>query len=59
MRVLLESLAPRVEYAEETDLCPQMFRVGCNLQQGLGASLKQQVVDDLLIVKREPRQIMR
>src|ERR1035437_9507923 len=58
VRVVLEILPPRVEHTEETDLRPQMLGIGCNLQQGLRAGLKQQLIDDLLIVECQPRQLM-
>jgi hypothetical protein len=32
MRMVLEVLPPRMEHTEETDLCPQVFGIGCNLQ---------------------------
>jgi hypothetical protein len=59
VRVVLEILPPRVEHTEETDLRPQMLGIGCHLQQGLRAGLKQQLRDDLLIVECQPRQLLR
>src|SRR5437870_1820590 len=57
--VLIEPLAPGMQYAEKADLGAQVFEVGCNLQHGLGAGSKQQAIEDLLVVQCEPRQVMR
>src|SRR3954451_8412362 len=59
VRVVLESLPPGVEHTEETNLRAQMLGIGRDLQQGFGAGLKEQLVDDLLIVERQPREFMR
>ena len=42
MRVQLEVLPPRVQHAEEADLGPEMFGIGGDLQQSLGAGLPKQ-----------------
>src|SRR4051794_7468718 len=59
VRVVLESLPPGVEHTEETNLRAQMLGIGRDLQQGFGAGLKEQLVDDLLIMERQPRKFMR
>jgi hypothetical protein len=39
-----------MEHREETDLGSEMLGVEGNLQQGLGASPEQQVVEELLVL---------
>ena len=41
VRMMLQFLIPGVEDAEETDLGAQMFRVGGNFDQRLGAAAEQ------------------
>jgi len=51
MQVRMEQqvLTPTVQHGKETDVCAEMFGVGGDLEQGLGRSVKQQVVEDLLV----------
>src|SRR4051794_30529552 len=58
MWVVLEILSPGVEHTQETDLCAKMLRIGGDLQQGCGAGTEQEVVDDLLILQGQPRQLV-
>ena len=51
VRVKLQALIPAVEHAEKTDLRTQMTRVAGDFQQGLGAGVKEQVVDEALFCK--------
>ena len=55
---MLEVLSPGVEHTQETDLCAKMLRIGGDLQQGCSAGAEQEVVDDLLILQGQPRQLM-
>src|SRR3954454_25355910 len=59
MRVHLEGLPPAVQHGEETDFCSQMAGIGSNLQKCGGTGVKQQVVDDLFILQRQPREFVR
>jgi hypothetical protein len=58
MRVMLEGLSPGVEHTQETDLGAEMLGIGGNLHQGRGAGAKQEVVDDLLVLQSQPRQLV-
>src|ERR1700684_3107116 len=58
MRMSLERLSPGVEHTQETDLGAEMLGIGGNLHQGRGAGAKQEVVDDLLVLQRQPRQLV-
>src|SRR5664279_5479133 len=58
MWVMLEILSPGVEHTQETDLSAKVLRIGGNLQQGCGAGAEQEVVDDLLILQGQPRQLV-
>ncbi len=53
MRVQLQSLIPAMEHAEETDLGSKVPWIAGNLQQGLGAGLKEQAVDKPLVLQCE------
>jgi hypothetical protein len=47
-----------VEHTQETDLCAKMLRIGGDLQQGCGAGMEQEVVDDFLVLQGQPRQLV-
>ena len=51
MRMVKKSLAPSVEYREESDLSAKMLGVSRNGAQRLARGPKQNVVDDLLVLK--------
>src|ERR1700730_16805320 len=51
MGVVEKSLSPCVEHREESDLRPQMLGIGRNGAQCLAGRPKQNVVDDVLILK--------
>ena len=53
VRMMLQSLIPGMEHAEEADLGAQVTRIAGDLQEGLGAGVKQQVVDQLLVLQCE------
>src|ERR1051326_6114030 len=55
---MVEGLPPGVEHAEETDLGTKVLRIGGDLQQGCGAGVEQEVVDDLLVLQRQPGQLV-
>jgi hypothetical protein len=56
----LQALIPTMEHAEETDLGSKMPGIAGDLKQGLSAGVKEQVVDEPLVLQREwgqfPRQ---
>ena len=51
MGMKLEFLIPGMEHAEETDLGSEMGGVARDFSQGFGADLKQQTIDDLLVLE--------
>ena len=53
MRMMLQLLIPGMEDAEEADLCAQVAGIGRDLQQSFGAGVKQQVVDQSLVLQCE------
>lgn len=59
MRVLLQILSPRMEYAEKTGLRPEVFRIGSNLQQRPGTGPEEKIVNNLLVLQSQPREFMR
>ena len=59
MGMKLQALIPAVEHAEETDLGSKMPGIAGDLKQGLGAGVKEQVVDEPLVLQRERGQFPR
>jgi hypothetical protein len=58
--MMLQSLIPSMEHAEEADLCAEMAGIASDLQQGFGTGVKQQLVDQSFVLECEwsefPRQ---
>ncbi len=50
MGMKLQALVPAVEHAEETDLRSKMPGIASDLKQGLSAGVKEQVVDEPLVL---------
>ena len=46
----LQALGPAVEHAEEADPGAEMSRIAGDLEQGLSARVKEQVVDEPLVL---------
>src|SRR5215813_11710040 len=59
VRMMIESLAPGMQYAEKANLGAEMVGISRNLQHGLGAGSKQQGINDFLVVQCEPGKLMR
>jgi len=53
VRMKLQALIPAVKHAEETDLSSKVARIAGDLQQGLGAGLKEQLIDQPLVLQCE------
>ena len=53
MRMKLQALIPAVEHAEETDLGTEMPWIASDLKQGLSTGVKEQVVDEPLVLQGE------
>src|SRR5271166_411411 len=59
MGMRLEPLIPGVQHAEETDLGAQVSGIASHFEQGCGAGVEQQVVDELLVLQGEVCQFSR
>src|SRR5437762_8235994 len=59
MGMMLQSLIPGMEHAEEADLCAKVAGIAGDLQQGFGAGVKQQVVDQSLVLQCEGSEFSR
>ena len=57
--MVFEFLVPRVQHAEEADFGAETPRVAGDLEQGLGAGSKQQIVERLFIGESERRERVR
>jgi hypothetical protein len=44
-----EVLAPGVKNADTADLCPEMFRIVCELCKGLGDRTEKKIIEDLSV----------
>src|ERR1700730_5632100 len=53
MRMMLQSLIPGMEHAEEADLCAQVAGIAGDLQESFAAGVKQQVIDQSLVLQCE------
>ena len=53
LRVKFEFLTPRVQHAEEANLCAKMSGIAGNFEQCFCTGSEQEVVDDLLILKSQ------
>ena len=59
MGMMLQSLVPGMEHAEEADLGSEVAWIAGDLQQGLSTGVKQQVVDQPFVLQRERSQFPR
>src|SRR6266496_3626437 len=59
MGMMLQSLVPGMEYAEEADLGSKMPRIASDLQQSCSTGVKQSVIDQPFILQRERSQFPR
>ena len=59
MRMKLQALIPAMEHAEEADLGSEMPRIAGDFKQGLSAGVKEQVVDEPLVLQGEWGQFAR
>ena len=59
MRMKFELLIPGVQHAEEADLRTEMFGITCDFQKRFRTGAKQEIVDDLLILQGQWRQLAR
>src|ERR1035438_6727565 len=59
MRMKLQALIPTVEHAEKTYLGSKMAGIASDLKQGLSARVKEQVVDQPLVLQCERGQFPR
>src|SRR5439155_24553237 len=59
MRVMLQSLIPGMEHAEEADLCAKVPGIASDLQQSFSTGAKQQVVEQSLVLQCQRREFPR
>ena len=59
VRMKLQALIPAMQHAEETDLGSKMPRIAGDFKQGLGARMKEQVVDESLVLQSDRGQFPR
>ena len=59
VRMVQHLLAPRVEHTQQADRRTEMLRIGGDLEQRGGAGAEEQIVDDALVLQREPRELVR
>ena len=59
VRMKLQALIPAMQHAEETDLGSKMPRISGDFKQGLGARMKEQVVDESLVLQSDRGQFPR
>ena len=59
MRMKLQALIPAMEHAEEADLGTEMPWIASDFKQGLGAGVKEQVVDEPFVLQCERSQFPR
>ena len=53
MRMKLQTLSPAVEHAEEADLGAEVPGIASDLEQGRGAGVEQQVINQPLVLQCE------
>jgi hypothetical protein len=58
VRMVQQILAPGVEHAQKADRGAEMLRVRRDLEQRSRARAEEQVVRDVLILEREPREVV-
>src|SRR5260370_10779880 len=59
MRVQFEFLTPGMQHAEEADFCTEMLGISCDFQKGFRTGVKQEIVDDLLVLQNQGGQMTR
>ena len=59
MRMKLRALIPAMQHAEETDLGTEMPWIASDFKQGLSTGVKEQIVDEPLVLQCERSQFPR
>jgi len=59
MRVSAQILTPGMQDGEESDVGAQVFGVGGHLEKGLRTGAEQEVINDLLVLQRQWRELVR
>jgi hypothetical protein len=59
MGMMFQFLIPGVEHAKEADFGAQMLGIASDFQEGFGAGLQQEMIQDFLVLQGERRQLMR
>jgi hypothetical protein len=58
MRMNAEFLTPGMQHAEETEFCTEMSWIASDFQKCFRAGAKQEIVDDLLVLQHQWRQLV-
>src|SRR4051794_18390192 len=59
MRVMLQVLSPRMQDAEKADPSSQILWIGGDFEQRFGAYAEKKIVERLLVLQHECRQVVR
>ena len=57
MRVDVKFLTPSVQHTEESDFCTEMLGITSDFEKGFRTSVKQEIVDDLLVLQNQRSQM--
>ena len=58
MGVMFEFLIPGAEHTEEADFGAEMLGIASDFEEGFGAGLQQQMIQDFFVLQGERRQLM-
>jgi hypothetical protein len=58
MGMMFEFLIPGVEHAKEADFGAEMFGIASDFEEGFGAALQQQMVEEFFVLQGERCQLM-
>src|SRR5258708_29820478 len=58
VRMKVELLTPRMQHAEEANLCAQVSRIASDFEKGFGTGAEQETVEDLLVLQNQWSQSM-
>src|SRR5258705_8336465 len=56
VRMKVELLTPRMQHAEEANLCAEVSRIASHFEKGFGTGAEQEIVEDLLVLQDQWRQ---
>src|SRR5258708_29987209 len=53
VRMKVELLTPRMQHAEEANLCAEVSRIASEFEKGVGTGAEQETVEDLLVLQNQ------